>query len=127
MRSPHNETVRLTDRQIRRAGSVLATTSLEPITLGRPAQWMPAQGRHDGGETRIDHHSRHAGLVPASTAPLLQGRKAETHREIFPSGVIALDDVLLIVARPLLDPLLCGNNDLHRIAGLEPDEALDAV
>jgi len=32
---------------------------------------MPAQGRHDDGGKRSDHHNRHAGLVPAST-----GRRA---------------------------------------------------
>jgi len=54
-------------------------------------------------------------------------RKAEIDGQIAPVRVVAFDQVLLPVARPLLRPLLAGNGRLHRVSPVEPHQMFDAV
>jgi len=54
-------------------------------------------------------------------------RKAEIDSQIAPVRVVAFDQVLLPVTRPLLHPLLAGNGRLHRVGRVEPHQVFDAV
>ncbi len=92
---------------------------------------------------------RHAGLVPASRHPrvrrsvsirtagcrhkvgmtcgALKRRQAQDGREIFPEWIVPFDQVELVVAWPLLDPLLGRDCGFHRVGRVVPDELEYAV
>ena len=83
---------------------------------------------------------RHPGLDPGpafilrvtpgmTVAPSLQRqrRKAEILRKIAPGRILLMDEIILPIARPALDPLLANDRLLHRVVPFEPHEALDAV
>jgi len=98
-----------------------------PAMAARAEPPTPERVRHDGLANASSPSLSHPGLVPGRAAVSRQRIEAERDSEVIPSRIVALDQVLLPVARPLLDALFSSNSRFHCLANVIPDQTLDVV